>query len=76
MRLAAKPGLHFWSTGYAWGTCRIKPAASGYRVELRVLAGSITLQVFAVGDNAHRRFIRPLELHKGRAKAFCCEAKE
>ena len=26
LTFAARPGRHFWSNGYAWGTCRIRAA--------------------------------------------------
>ena len=38
-----QPGRYFWSTGYAWGVCKIGPAAIGLRVELETLFGSVQL---------------------------------
>ena len=53
MTFAAKNGRHFWSTGHAWGACRIKTLKSGAKVELTVKAGSLRLRkltLTGVGD--------------------------
>jgi len=44
MSFAARDGLHFWSNGYAWGTCRQIGVAGGVQVELQVLHGSLELE--------------------------------
>ena len=41
-------GLHFWSTGRAWGTCRVACADDGADVELSVLHGHVVLQRFVL----------------------------
>jgi hypothetical protein len=41
---AERPAQVFWSNGYAWGTCRQRPAEGGVPVELTVLHGSLTIQ--------------------------------
>ena len=46
MTFAAKPGQHFWSNGYAWGTCHIQKAGRALRVELSVLGGTLALHHF------------------------------
>ena len=46
MTFAAKPGQHFWSNGYAWGTCDIQKAGRALRVELSVLGGTLALHHF------------------------------
>ncbi len=45
---AAKTGLHFWSTGNAWGTCRVKASKKGATVELTVGAGTLMLKKLAL----------------------------
>jgi uncharacterized protein (DUF608 family) len=35
----ARPGVYFWSNGYAWGTCKVGEKTA----ELRVLKGSVSL---------------------------------
>lgn len=44
MRFAAAPGTHFWSTGDAWGTCRIAKTAGGHSVRLACLGGKLLLR--------------------------------
>jgi len=46
MAFAARPGTHFWSSGGAWGTCRIRKAGKGWRAEVAVLHGSLKLRRF------------------------------
>ena len=41
MLFAAREGTHFWSTGYAWGQCRIKRRGSGLVAQLSVLHGRL-----------------------------------
>jgi len=48
MTLAPREGAHFWSNGYAWGTCRVKQKADHYKVSLCVLHGELTLRRFAL----------------------------
>ncbi len=48
MTLAAKEGTVFWSTGYAWGTCRQKRIKAGMQVELQVLEGELGLKEFVL----------------------------
>jgi len=55
MTFAAKDGRFFWSTGDAWGTCRIRTARRGARAELAVGAGRLRLKRFrlaGVGEAA------------------------
>jgi non-lysosomal glucosylceramidase len=46
MAFAAKEGKHFWSTGYAWGTCEQTMIPGGMQVKLNVLGGTLKLQHF------------------------------
>lgn len=43
MTLAGRPGTHFWSTGWAWGTATVRAEGAGRRVDLRVLYGAVAL---------------------------------
>ena len=45
---AAKTGLHFWSNGYAWGTCAIRRDKAGlqWMATLRVLEGRLEVKTF------------------------------
>ena len=46
MAFMAKEGTHFWSTGYAWGTCTQKATSGGMHVKLSVMGGVLKLQRF------------------------------
>ena len=41
MTFAAKPGTHFWSTGYAWGKCTIKSGLKGMGARITVFHGKL-----------------------------------
>jgi hypothetical protein len=46
LTLAARPGQSFWSTGYAWGSIRVEPSGTRYRVHLEVAEGSLGVAHF------------------------------
>ncbi len=48
MRFAAKDGRHFWSNGYAWGTCEQKIGKTGVSIKLSVLGGHLNLRRFVL----------------------------
>ena len=48
MRFAARDGKHFWSNGYAWGTCEQKSGKAGISVKLSVLGGDLSLSRFVL----------------------------
>jgi non-lysosomal glucosylceramidase len=53
MSFAARDGLHFWSNGYAWGTCGQRSLGSGVQIELHVLRGRLRLdrlEVRGIGE--------------------------
>ena len=41
MTFAPVAGTHFWSTGNAWGTCRLKATKKGWRVQVNVIEGEV-----------------------------------
>ena len=45
MKFAAKNGRHFWSTGYAYGACRISLDGKWARVQLTVTEGTVGLRL-------------------------------
>jgi len=49
MSFAARPGNHFWSTGYAWGTCVVSRRASKLTARLDVLHGKVRLARLRLG---------------------------
>ena len=73
MELAPRPGCHFWSTGYAWGTCALRGAsARGWRVTLTVLHGPLTLRRFRLGEGAAHAWRQSLILGSGETLCFTC----
>ncbi len=49
MTFAAREGTHFWSNGYAWGTCRQRMTDEGtMEVTLRVLHGTLTVRTLVL----------------------------
>jgi non-lysosomal glucosylceramidase len=52
------PGEVFWSTGYAWGTCRVK----GSSARINVLGGSLSLRRLTIGAAA-AELRKPVTLH-------------
>ncbi len=63
MRFADKSGRHFWTTGGAWGTCRLRHARGASEATLTVGGGSLYLASLAVGRSvttlARPRTLRP-----------------
>ena len=52
MTFANKKGTHFWSTGYAWGTCKINKE----KVNLKVQFGEIELKEFRLGGKTVKQW--------------------
>jgi len=53
MAFADKPGAHFWSNGYAWGTCEI---TSSGQVTLNVKDGDLALESFDLAARGKKAF--------------------
>ena len=67
IRFAAsdEPRRHFWSTGYAWGSCALRPNGAGCDVEFKVLHGEVSFGEFALTGLGATRFDEPQVLAKG-----------
>lgn len=48
MAFGSMEGRHFWSTGYAWGTCEVSPEAAKATALLTVLHGQVSLARFGL----------------------------
>ncbi len=48
MEMEARAGRHFWSTGYAWGTCEMRREAPEWAVSLAVMGGELSLARFSL----------------------------
>lgn len=68
IRFAAPEGdcKYFWSSGYAWGSCALSPAADGgCEVDFSVLGGEISFSEFALTGLSSAQYDRPQFLAKG-----------
>lgn len=50
MTFARRVGRHFWSTGYAWGTCDVQLVDEIWRLTLSVLHGRLGMQRLRLDD--------------------------
>jgi hypothetical protein len=65
MTFARRDGTHFWSNGYAWGTCAQRRSGREVRVKLRVLGGRLALRRFSLRAWGERAFARARVLAGG-----------
>ena len=65
MRFAAGTTRHFWSTGRAWGTCRVRAGLSSTRVDLEVLGGRVELRELEINGVGVHRLPRARALRAG-----------
>ncbi len=70
MTFAPTQGTHFWSNGYAWGTCSLDRSDRKMEVELAVLHGELTLSSFALRDFGDTRFKEPLAVRASHKATF------
>ncbi len=70
MHFAPREGTAFWSTGYAWGTCKIEQDTTNAEIELHVLHGSLPLRRFTLTGYGSHVFPRARNLQPRRAVAF------
>ena len=66
---------HFWSTGYAWGTCHLNPNQDGScEVKLKALHGKVKLNVLQLTSFGSRKFDQVQILQAGESLACCITA--
>jgi non-lysosomal glucosylceramidase len=70
MTFAPVEGRHFWSNGYAWGTCEIRAQGKGMEVSLTVLHGRLALRCFRLTDRGQMAWEKPQSLTKGQKLTF------
>lgn len=66
MEFTATPGVYFWSNGYAWGTCEVKPN----RAELKVLKGILPLKSLKLADGRLAKLDKNTVLGEGDTKTI------
>ena len=64
---------HFWSTGYAWGTCVLQPSKGACQVDFRVLGGELALDSLTLSGLGQLQFDSTRRLCKG--DALQCELR-
>ncbi|MCY4465922.1 MAG: GH116 family glycosyl-hydrolase [Chloroflexi bacterium] len=64
---------HFWSTGYAWGTCDLQPGDGACQVDLTVLGGELALDSLTLSGLGQLQFDSTRRLYKG--DALQCEVR-
>ena len=74
MTFSAQEGQHFWSNGYAWGTCRQRALANGMEATLQVLHGSLTLRRFELTGIGGVSMDEPLTLRQGGSASWHVES--
>lgn len=70
MRFAAAPGNHFWSTGDAWGTCRIAKSAGGFVARLSCLGGRVSIRKLDLDGVGSATAATDAVLHEGASARF------
>jgi len=65
MAFAPQRGEHFWSTGYAWGTCSISPGDACTPVRIRVLHGQLPLRKVVLTGYGEVELIGVLTIAEG-----------
>jgi len=70
MTFTSKPGTYFWSTGYAWGPCKV----AGQKADLEVLYGSVELTSLTL-TGAGTAKIKPVRLSAGTAATLHAEVR-
>ena len=56
---------HFWSTGYAWGSCALNPNGASCDVEFTVMGGRVAFAELTLSGLGAVRFDQPRALEKG-----------
>ncbi len=56
---------HFWSTGYAWGSCALSPNGASCDVEMTVLGGEVSFAELGLTGLGSVQFDEPQALSKG-----------
>jgi len=65
MGFAPREGIHFWSTGDAWGSCRITASDTVYEAELTVNHGRLRLAAFRLSGVGEERLPEEKRLEAG-----------
>jgi non-lysosomal glucosylceramidase len=67
---APTEGNYFWSNGYAWGTCRIRPAGDSITLRLAVRAGTLRFSHLDLPSYGDIRFEKERQIREGEEARF------
>jgi non-lysosomal glucosylceramidase len=70
MGFAGREGNHFWSNGYAWGTCHVETSAQGFHARLEIRFGKLELETFQLAGCPDVHFDPPLRLKAGESRTI------
>lgn len=70
MKMDIRPGQWFWSNGYSWGTIDIQHTDSKYKIELKVLHGSLKLDNFELKGTGTYKIKAQTNLNEGESIEF------
>jgi uncharacterized protein (DUF608 family) len=70
LTFAPQAGTHFWSTGDAWGSCRLRPESGKIQVELSVNFGRLALKKIELQGYGGKIFDELRQLEEGRSYKF------
>jgi len=76
MAFVNQDGTFFWSNGYAWGSCSLKPNGDSTQVALSVLGGALALSEFNLHDFGHVRFDKPVRIGAKQEATFQVAGKK
>jgi uncharacterized protein (DUF608 family) len=74
MIITAEPGTHFWSNGYAYGTCHIEADGEALKVTLTVEGGALTLQKLILSGWGEAE-LAPTTLLEGQSVIIPCHSE-
>ena len=73
MTFAARDGIHFWSNGYAWGTCEQRSNNGSIDVGLTVKHGELNLSRFELKECGEVTFDTPQIIHAKESVSWLIE---
>jgi uncharacterized protein (DUF608 family) len=75
MIITAEPGTHFWSNGYAYGTCRIEEAGEQLQATLTVEGGTLALRKVILSGWGEAAIEAGVTLTEGQTVTCLCRAE-
>jgi uncharacterized protein (DUF608 family) len=70
MKFNSQEGSFFWSSGYAWGTCKIQLESNESTVDLKVEHGVLKLAAFELNGYGQHELEEPIQINGGQKITF------